>query len=61
MKIHACKLIDTQLNISGYFHAQGEDEEKNLVYRITDDKLCNRIRKYINLIYVLMRDTIILN
>lgn len=34
------KLIDTQLKISGYFHAQEEDGKINLVYRITDDKLC---------------------
>ena len=27
------------LNLSGYFHAQGEDGEENIVYHVTDDFL----------------------
>jgi len=27
------------LNLSGYFHAQGEDGEENIVYKVTDDLL----------------------
>jgi hypothetical protein len=27
------------LNVSGYFHAQGEDGEENIVYKIVDDML----------------------
>jgi len=27
------------LNLSGYFHAQGEDGEENMVYKVTDDFL----------------------
>jgi len=27
------------LNLSGYFHAQGEDGEENIVYNLTDDFL----------------------
>lgn len=37
------KLIDKQLNLSGYFHAQGEDGERNLVYRVTDDELSTEV------------------
>ncbi|MDJ0736317.1 MAG: hypothetical protein QNJ47_20010 [Nostocaceae cyanobacterium] len=33
------KLIRLKLNLSGYFHAQGEDGEKNLIYQVTDDNL----------------------
>ncbi|RUS99389.1 hypothetical protein DSM106972_078310 [Dulcicalothrix desertica PCC 7102] len=37
------KLINTHLNLSGYFHAQGEDGERNLVYHITDDELSTKV------------------
>ncbi|WP_407883462.1 hypothetical protein [Scytonema sp. NUACC26] len=33
------KLITLKGNLSGYFHAQGEDGEKNFVYRVVDDRL----------------------
>lgn len=33
------KLIGMKLNLSGYFHAQGEDGERNLIYKVTDDNL----------------------
>lgn len=33
------KLIVMQLNLSGCFHAQGEDREKNFIYYIDEDKL----------------------
>ena len=33
------ELLDLKLNLSGYFHAQGEDGENNFVYQITDDCL----------------------
>ncbi len=33
------KLTAMKLNLSGYFHAQGEDGERNQTYKITDDSL----------------------
>ena len=33
------KLIAMKLNLSGHFHAQGEDGERNLIYQVTDDNL----------------------
>lgn len=33
------KLTAMKLNLSGYFHAQGEDGESNLIYQVTDDNL----------------------
>jgi hypothetical protein len=33
------ELLGLDLNLSGYFHAQGEDGENNLIYQITDDFL----------------------
>ena len=33
------KLTAMGLNLSGYFHAQGEDGERNLIYQVTDDTL----------------------
>ena len=33
------KLIAIGLNLSGHFHAQGEDGEQNRLYQITDDAL----------------------
>lgn len=33
------KLTAMNLNLSGYFHAQGEDNERNLIYKVTDDNL----------------------
>ena len=33
------KLAGMSLNLSGYFHAQGEDGERNLIYQVTDDIL----------------------
>ncbi|MBW4633059.1 MAG: hypothetical protein KME30_14530 [Iphinoe sp. HA4291-MV1] len=33
------KLIAKKLNLSGYFHAQGEDGERNFIYKVTDDNL----------------------
>ena len=33
------ELLDLKLNLSGYFHAQGEDGEHNFIYQITDDYL----------------------
>jgi hypothetical protein len=31
------------LNLSGYFHAQGEDGERNLIYQVTDDTLHRKV------------------
>lgn len=33
------KLKIMNLNLSGYFHAQGEDKEKNFIYYIDEDNL----------------------
>ncbi|MCA1992261.1 MAG: hypothetical protein LDL41_09500 [Coleofasciculus sp. S288] len=33
------KLTAIGLNISGYFHAQGEDGERNMIYQVTDDNV----------------------
>lgn len=33
------KLISLNFNLSGYFEAQGEDEQKILTYKITDDHI----------------------
>lgn len=33
------------LNISGYFHIQGEDGEKNLIYEVFDDYLNKKMSK----------------
>lgn len=33
------KLIAMKLNLSGHFHAQSEDGERNLIYQVTDDNL----------------------
>lgn len=37
------KLIAMKLNVSGYFHAQGEDGERNLIYKVTDDNLTKEV------------------
>lgn len=31
------KLTALNLDVSGYFHSQGEDGQQNLIYRITND------------------------
>ncbi|WP_437318623.1 hypothetical protein [Sorangium sp. So ce385] len=31
------KLTELRLGLSGYFHAQGEDGERNFVYRVNND------------------------
>lgn len=33
------KMLAMRLNLSGYFHAQGEDGTRNHIYWVTDDKL----------------------
>lgn len=33
------RFAETGLNLSGYFHAQGEDGEKNYVYKMVDDSV----------------------
>ncbi len=33
------KLISLNFNLSGYFEAQGEDEQQIFTYKITDDKI----------------------
>jgi hypothetical protein len=37
------KLTAMELNLPGYFHAQGEDGERNLIYQVTDDNLRREI------------------
>ncbi|HDN26908.1 MAG TPA: hypothetical protein ENG03_07410 [Thioploca sp.] len=34
-----CLMADTGLKLSGYFHAQGEDGEKNYIYKMVDDSV----------------------
>jgi len=33
------RIADSGLQLSGYFHAQGEDGEKNYVYKMVDDSV----------------------
>jgi hypothetical protein len=33
------KLLGLKFNLSGYFHSQGEDGERNFIYQVTDDNL----------------------
>jgi hypothetical protein len=33
------RLIAMKLNLSGYFHAQGENGKRNLIYQVTDNNL----------------------
>lgn len=37
------KLLELELNLSGYFHAEGEDGENHLIYQAIDNRL--RIEK----------------
>lgn len=42
LKIEGVKIavgVKGKAELSGYFHAQGEDEERNLIYQVTDDNL----------------------
>jgi hypothetical protein len=33
------KLLALNLNLSGYFHAQGEDGEKTMIYRVIENQI----------------------
>ena len=33
------QIADSGLNLTGYFHAQGEDGEKNYIYKMIDDDI----------------------